>query len=71
MPQPEVGFELLDSRGAVAAEAELAWPEHEVAVLLPNRDVHVAAFQRAGWRVFTSGSADLAKAIARVLSDRA
>ena len=48
MPQPVVGFELLDSRGAVAAEAELAWPTDEVAVLLPNRDTHVDAFQRAG-----------------------
>ena len=37
VPRLEVGFELLDSRGAVLAEAELGWPAHEVAVLLPGQ----------------------------------
>ncbi len=59
-PVPEVGFELLDSRGAVLAEAELGWPAHEVAVLLPEQTVHVSAFERAGWRVFGSGTGDVA-----------
>ena len=62
-PVPEVGFELLDTRGAVLAEAELGWPAHEVAVLLAGQDVHVAEFQRAGWRIFTSSASDLAEAV--------
>ena len=62
-PVPEVGFELLDTRGAVLAEAELGWPAHEIAVLLPDQDVHVAEFQRARWRVFPSSASDFAEAV--------
>ena len=62
-PVPEVGFELLDTRGAVLAEAELGWPTYEVAVLLPDQDVHIAEFQRAGWRIITSSASDLAEAV--------
>ena len=63
VPVPEVGFELLDTRGAVLAEAELGWPAHEIAVLLPAQDVHVTDFQGAGWRVFKSSASDLAEAV--------
>jgi DEAD/DEAH box helicase domain-containing protein len=66
-PVPEVGFELLDTRGAVLAEAELGWPAHEIAVLLPDQTAHVAAFERAGWRVFTSGTGDVAELLADAL----
>ena len=67
-PVPEVGFELLDTRGAVLAEAELGWPAHEIAVLLPDQKAHVAAFERARWRVFTSEADDLAESVAATLA---
>ena len=66
---PEVGFELLDARGAVLAEAELGWPAHEVAVLLPDQETQRDAFKRAGWQVFTPGSGDLAEAVANGLAE--
>jgi hypothetical protein len=34
---PEVCFELEDNRGMVIAEAELAWPESRVALLLEHQ----------------------------------
>ena len=67
-PVPEVGFELLDTRGAVLAEAELGWPAYEIAVLLPDRKAHAKAFERARWRVFTSGAEDLAESVATTLA---
>ena len=45
---PEVGFELIGDRGAVIAEAELAWPAHGIAVLLPDQEAHAAAFAARG-----------------------
>ena len=67
-PVPEVGFELLDARGAVLAEAELGWPAYELAVLLPDQESHATAFERARWRVFTSGADDLAESVATTLA---
>jgi DEAD/DEAH box helicase domain-containing protein len=49
-PVPEVGFELLDARGLVEAEAEIAWPVARVAVVLVGEDGR-AAFEAAGWTV--------------------
>ena len=48
---PEIGFELVDSRGAVAAEAEAAWPMHRAAVLLPDQEEADRAFRAAEWNV--------------------
>lgn len=67
-PVPEVGFELADDRGAVLAEAELAWPASQVAVLLPGRETDAAAFEAAGWQVFAAVAADAAPAVAAALS---
>ena len=67
-PAPEVGFELAGDRGAVIAEAELAWPAHGIAVLLPDQEAHAPAFTAAGWRVFESDDEDLGEAIASVLA---
>ena len=50
LPVPEVGFELADGKGAVLAEAELAWPKERVAVLHGEQAENVAAFERAGWQ---------------------
>ena len=66
-PAPEVGFELPDDRGAVLAEAELAWPAAQVAVLLADRETDAAAFRTAGWQVFAADAAD-APAVAAALS---
>lgn len=68
-PVPEVGFELLDPRGAVLAEAEFGWPAHQVAVLLPDQETQRDAFEAAGWQVFTPVSVDLAEAVANALAE--
>ena len=70
-PEPEVGFELAGAGGAVAAEAELGWPAHEVAVLLPGREADAAAFAAAGWRVLAADADNLAEALADVFANGA
>ena len=67
-PVPEVGFELVGTRGAVLAEAELAWPELQVAVLLADEHADVSAFRAAAWQAFTTGTDDLAEALGNVLA---
>ena len=69
-PAPEVGFELADDRGAVRAEAELAWPAAQVAVLLAGRETDAAAFRAAGWQVFAAGTENLAERLAGVFDER-
>ena len=69
-PVPEAGFELLDSRGAVLADAELGWPAQEVAVLLPGHKAHDAVFTEAGWQVFPSGGGNLPAAVSRALGEK-
>ena len=54
--------ELPDSAGKVLAEAELAWPEREVAVL-HGEEAGRAAFEDAGWRVHSTGEDGLATAV--------
>ena len=51
-PVPEIGFELAGDGGTVVAEAEAAWPDLKVAVLLPEQESGADAFREAGWRVF-------------------
>ncbi|WP_043341662.1 DEAD/DEAH box helicase [Belnapia moabensis] len=50
-PPPEVGMELADERGRVAADAELAWPDEKLAVLRPDQGDLAENWERAGWRV--------------------
>ncbi len=50
-PLPEAGYELTNQRGKVIAEAELAWPGAQVAVLLTDDDQDVWA--QAGWCAVT------------------
>ena len=45
---PMVGFELTGNNGVVLAEAELAWPERNIAVLLPEQRESRPAFEQAG-----------------------
>lgn len=51
-PLPEVGYELQDEQGRVCAEAELAWPSKQVALLLPEQAEAEAEFVTQGWKVF-------------------
>jgi len=49
---PQVGFALLPPGGRrVVAEAELAWPDRRVALLLAPGDGDAARFAEAGWQV--------------------
>ena len=45
---PEIGFELQDEQGRVCAEAELAWPDKQVAVVLPERTCGAGNLPGAG-----------------------
>lgn len=50
LPMPEVGYELVDHQGAVAAEFEVAWPAHRVGIVLGGMDNERAA----EWQVVTA-----------------
>ena len=48
LPPPQAGFELEGSKGEVIAEAELAWPDHQLAIAIEHEGVET--FTKAGWR---------------------
>jgi DEAD/DEAH box helicase domain-containing protein len=48
LPLPEQAFELAGGRGEVLAQAELAWPEQELAVVFHPADADV--FRAEGWQ---------------------
>lgn len=52
LPQPEDGFALLNEKGRVLAEAELAWPVFKVALLLPDNSDQSLIFEQHKWHVF-------------------
>ena len=52
IPLPTAGFELEGASGRCIAEAALAWPEVQCAVLVDASSQEVTAFERAGWSVF-------------------
>lgn len=56
---PEVGYELMDEKGRVIAEAELAWPDVCTAVLLPDSGPVAALFAGQGWHSFTADGSEL------------
>jgi DEAD/DEAH box helicase domain-containing protein len=51
LPAPQVGYELLDDKGRIVAESEMAWPACRVTILLPDTSAE-AKFQAAGWTCF-------------------
>ena len=60
---PFIGFELMDEKGRVIAEAEMAWPSRKVAVLLPDQEGN-SLFESAGWTCYMAmdgGSVDALK----------
>ena len=62
---PDVGFELVDDLGRVVAEAELAWPDEQIAVLLPDQDRKL--FVDAGWTTFLPGDPNLYESLTDAL----
>lgn len=54
-PLPVVGYELTNAKGAVLAEAELAWEEAKVVMLLPDQEEDAAAFEQEDFRVHRLG----------------
>lgn len=48
---PEIGFSLVSAEGEIIAEAEYAWVEEKVAVLLPEMNAFKELFVDKGWRV--------------------
>lgn len=56
---PEVGYELMDEKGRVIAEAELAWPDVRTALLLPDSVAVAALFAGQGWHSFTADGSEL------------
>lgn len=56
---PEVGYELLNAGGRVLAEAELAWPGQQTAVLLPGSETEAHAFTSQGWRIYLADGSPL------------
>ena len=56
---PDIGYELVNQSGMVVAEAEAAWVDRRVAILMPDRSESAGPFQAAGWRVLEASiSAD-------------
>ncbi len=49
VPVPDVGYEVMDAKGAVLGDAELAWPDARLAVLLPDQAAVRASLAREGW----------------------
>ena len=68
LPIPEAGYELTGRAGRVIAEAELAWMERQVAVLLPEQREWATAFEAEGWRVIHCSSDDLSAAVVTALN---
>ena len=65
---PEVGYELMDERGRVLAEAELAWPSIRVAILLPGAE-DGTLFSSHGWHIFTVAEGELPSALRILLME--
>ncbi|SEP56246.1 DEAD/DEAH box helicase domain-containing protein [Ectothiorhodospira magna] len=51
LPLPEVGLELLDDRGEVLPELELAWPMDRVGVMLDGDEADLDRWRAMGWTV--------------------
>ena len=52
---PVIGFEL-EADGRVAATAETAWPDYQIALLGAEFAADQEAFKLAGWRIFSFGA---------------
>lgn len=66
---PLPGYELMDDKGRVIAEAELAWPDALTAVLMPGTTTDSALFVEQGWHVFTADGGELPAALSTLLME--
>lgn len=66
---PQPGYELMDGKGRVIAEAELAWPDALTAVLMPGTTTDSALFVEQGWHVFTADGGELPAALSNLLME--
>ncbi len=66
-PVPTVGYELAGERGEVVGEAEIAWPDNRLALLVDPIQPFASEFQEAGWQLCDSG--DLAESVASMLGN--
>ena len=66
---PQPGYELMDDKGRVIAEAELAWPDALTAVLLPGTATDAALFVGQGWHVFTADGGVLPAELSTLLME--
>lgn len=64
---PVAGYELLDEKGRVVAEAELAWVRRKVAVLLGDESESLASFSKHAWRCFVATGGEIDPALLMVL----
>lgn len=48
---PEVGLELVNGKGEVTADAEMAWPVAKLAILRPDQEDLVSIWKAAGWAI--------------------
>jgi DEAD/DEAH box helicase domain-containing protein len=49
------GYELVDAKGAIIAECELAWESKKTALLLPAQMDSKEKFEENGWTIFSTG----------------
>lgn len=57
---PEVGFALVGAEGEIVAEAELAWADYQIALLLPEMESDKKLFVEKGWKVVVGDLTDQA-----------
>ncbi|NBG88128.1 DEAD/DEAH box helicase [Isachenkonia alkalipeptolytica] len=51
-PPSSVGFELENENSKIIAQAELAWEERKIAILLPEQNEYKPVFEKLGWKAF-------------------
>lgn len=68
LPAPQIGYELLDDKGRVVAESEMAWPAVRVTILLPDTGAE-AKFKAAGWTCFVVTEGPLPVALMNKLKE--
>lgn len=62
---PDVGLELVDAKGRVSADSELAWVQEQVVVLRPDQEDLIELWGAEGWKVvLLDESLDLVKGAA-------
>ncbi|HBO5084874.1 TPA: DEAD/DEAH box helicase [Pseudomonas aeruginosa] len=66
---PIAGFELLDDKQCVLAEAELAWPALKVAIFLPDYSDTLGVFESQGWHCFVAEGGALPEPLRNLLME--